>query len=214
MSHPTKTNPIPAYEKVFLHRLPNHHFINSLMMSFRITTYLSLLFALALPLILAIPHGAEFTSNGFPAMMPNNFMAQSGQDMLQADATDTHLKVGQGWYNFTFTNVHSYANRNFLFQSNVQTVLRLTDVFCAGDVFQVFDWGKFLFQTSAVNTTCDNYTPLPDVAWPSIGWSSGYYFLDPGCHNITIQVIDSPYTAGAANIRVDYEFALPSKTYH
>lgn len=183
-----------------------------------------ILLLVALNFIHAIPHEETSIQNGFPEggemIAPLSFHAlkeeamEEGLEDLAVNAKDVHLKVGAGWYNFTFTNQYSFANRNFLFQTEKQTLLRITDTFCAGDVFQVYDWGQFLLQTTPVNITCDNYTPLPDVAWPSIGWSSGYYFLDPGCHNITIQVIQSPYTAGAANIRVDYEFAHPSKTYH
>jgi hypothetical protein len=74
--------------------------------------------------------------------------------------------------------------------------LTVTDAFLRGDVFDVFDFGVDLGQTSAVPTDsgCNSSNPVACVGTNS----SRVYNLQPGLHSITIKAVASPYGSGAA----------------
>jgi hypothetical protein len=130
----------------------------------------------------------DANSNGF-----------TGEKVAVADQVE--LEVGGGWYPFIFTNAGSEGSRSFHFVTTVLTVLKVTDAYCPGDN------GVLLEITPTVLAYCENRTPLADLAYPSSGWSSSYFYLPPGDHLITTIVTLSPWTAGGAFVRVDYVLA-------
>lgn len=119
---------------------------------------------------------------------------------------DCPLKVNGGWKEFIFGKAGSFVDACFTFHTQGPSTLRITDNFCTGDIFKVYDCGKLLFETSRARfDNCSTSTTNPDYAFESALWSSGRAHLRPGHHNITIKVVKSPYGAGGANIRVDTE---------
>lgn len=79
-------------------------------------------------------------------------------------------------------------------------IIRLTDLFCTGDSFALYDNGVLLGRSIPVPPSCSSTAQDPDNAFASLGWSSFYAFAAPGDHLFTIQVVDSPYSAGGAAI--------------
>lgn len=134
----------------------------------------------------------------------NHSNGGQGEKATTTSPTTVELVIGTGWYNFTFANSGSYANNQYHYITDKKTLLKVTDVFWAGDTFAVFDNGTLLVMTDPVPASNTTYTALPDVAFSSIGWSSMYAYLPPGEHLITIITVNSPYNAGGASIRADY----------
>ena len=117
----------------------------------------------------------------------------------------TAITVGGGWTRFDFGDVGSTAGP-FTFTSAGPTVLKITDAFCAGDRFRVFDNGQLLGDTSAVFLTLCGFpgeTEDPDVANSSSYYTHGVFSLGAGSHSITIQPLASPFGSGGAFLRVD-----------
>ena len=80
--------------------------------------------------------------------------------------------------------------------------LIVTDAYLLGDVFEIFDFGVSIgaIARPTGNDSC-NDDPDPCVANPLVG--HGFFLLDPGPHQITIQLLDSPFGGGAAYFRVE-----------
>jgi hypothetical protein len=78
----------------------------------------------------------------------------------------------------------------------------VTDAFALGDRFEIFDFGTSIGATSIpANSGFCGDDPDPCVANPLA--SSGFFLLAPGPHQITMQMLASPYSAGAAYFRVE-----------
>ncbi|PJF18071.1 putative membrane protein [Paramicrosporidium saccamoebae] len=114
------------------------------------------------------------------------------------------LVLGAGWYEFDFGVAGSVPTTSYHFVTTAQMALRVTDAFYAGDQFEVYDNGVLIGTTSSVPAVDTNYTPLPDAAWGSVGWSSFLEYLEPGEHLISFKVVASPHSSGDAFIRVDF----------
>ncbi len=114
------------------------------------------------------------------------------------------LLVDGGWYPFQFGGVNTTAKDAFIFKTNGPAVLKVTDNYCAGDAFYVFDNGKYIGRTNhVVANSCRTNTTNPEVAWQDPSFSHGTFTLDPGMHKIQFTVAESPFMAGGANLRVD-----------
>ena len=112
------------------------------------------------------------------------------------------VQVGGGWERFTFGNVGS--TESFCFQSKQSMTLKITDYFCTGDKFAVYDNGVHIGDTSPTHfDECKTSTGDADFAFEHGAWSSLSYALAPGHHNVTIKVLASPYKEGYGAIRVD-----------
>ena len=82
--------------------------------------------------------------------------------------------------------------------------MTVTDAYCTGDQFEVFDNGTDIGPTSIPGTsTCTDYTTNPDTALASPKWSHGVFDLGPGSHSLTFKPIASPFGSGGAFFRVD-----------
>jgi hypothetical protein len=80
--------------------------------------------------------------------------------------------------------------------------LIVTDAFLSGDRFQIFDFGAAIGATSIPSNGGDcGDDPDPCVADPLV--SHGFFSLAPGPHKITIQMLASPFDAGAAYFRIE-----------
>ena len=101
-----------------------------------------------------------------------------------------------------------FSSSGFTFTSVGPTILRITDDFCKGDQFRIFDLETLVGDTSAVEaTTCSGPGEVsgvgPDTAFADPTYSHGSFPLGPGNHSITIQAIVSPFGGGKGYIRVD-----------
>jgi len=132
-------------------------------------------------------------------------VAQNGPTVPPAD--DPPLIVNSGWQQFSWGGPGTpFDNQGaFTLTAGVGTVLKVTDAFCKGDQFRVFDNGVQIFDTSLVpvDLACSVSIGDPDVAFADPTYSKGSIALASGVHSITIQTIINPFLSGAAFIRAD-----------
>lgn len=115
------------------------------------------------------------------------------------------LTVGGGWTGFEFGEVGSTAGP-FTFTTAGPVVLKVTDAYCAGDRFRVYDNGQLLGDTSySWMSLCEfpGRTVDPVTAFTSWYYSHGEFSLSAGSHSITIQSLASPFGPGGAFLRAD-----------
>ena len=78
---------------------------------------------------------------------------------------------------------------------------QVADAFNPGDVFDVYDFGAFVGETSP-SVQGDFIIDDPDVAFPDPTFSSGSYLVGSGDHSITIRTAAAPFDGGAAYFRL------------
>jgi hypothetical protein len=112
---------------------------------------------------------------------------------------DTGLAFGQ-WRLFVFGGAGSFTGA-FTFSSPHPVLLRVTDGFCRGDRFRVYDRGSPIFLASkvAIDPSCDDIPHVtgPFGAWQDQTYSKGRFLLQPGFHRVRIQAVSSPFGGGA-----------------
>lgn len=81
-------------------------------------------------------------------------------------------------------------------------VLIVADVFQSGDVFEMFNFGTSLGQTSAA-TQGSNCGADLTCALGNLNFSRGYFNLGPGSYSITGSMTASPFGGGAAAFRIE-----------
>lgn len=167
-------------------------------MPFRLIIALALLLmALALPSSRVSPSAFNQTPGH------NGSAVNSG-----ALAAPLAVTVGSGWQSFVWNGIGPVFNSGgpFTFSSAGTTTLKVTDAFCKGDQFAVFDFGVQIGVTTAVAAgACAGPTDVfdPDIAFNDPTYSHGVFILGPGNHSITFQVITNPFSSGGAFFRVD-----------
>ena len=115
---------------------------------------------------------------------------------------DTGLSFGQ-WRRFSAGRAGSFNIEGpFTFSSPHPVLLRVTDAFCRGDRFRVYDRGFPIFLTPkvAIDPSCDDI-PLvssPFAAWQDQSYSKGRFLLQPGFHRVRIQIVTSPFGGAGA----------------
>ncbi|MFN2608945.1 MAG: calcium-binding protein [Acidimicrobiales bacterium] len=127
-----------------------------------------------------------------------------------AVADDPPITPGSGFQSFSWPGGGTPfdAEGPFTYSAAAPSVVTVTDAFCKGDQFQVFDNGVAIGTTSSVpvDSSCGvaGTTSDPDVAVHDIGYSHESFLLPAGNHSITIQTIVNPFPGGgAAFLRVD-----------
>lgn len=80
-------------------------------------------------------------------------------------------------------------------------LLKVTDGWFSGDVFDVYDAGTWIGRTLTANLSAECLDP--DTCYRNPGMSSGEFPLVAGQHSITIVPSESRYGGGAAFFRVD-----------
>jgi len=139
---------------------------------------------------------------------------------------DPPITINAGWYAtsiavppafFWGSGPQPFANLDgegspipFTFSSGTDTILRITDDFCRGDQFKVFDGtiepvviGTTLFVPTVPCSGTGQDEQGPAAAFLDPTYSSGAFRLPAGSHAITIQVITSPFFGGRGYIRID-----------
>jgi hypothetical protein len=142
-------------------------------------------------------------------------------------AAATPISVGAGWsptgvvppaFFWTGTGPVFSSSGPFTFTSAFATVVSVTDDFCKGDRFRIFDGETSLGETPAVATgTCEGPGEVegigPDAAFADPTYSSGMFFLPPGSHSIAILVTANPFSGGRGYIRVDVLATAANDSY-
>ncbi|PJF18068.1 putative membrane protein [Paramicrosporidium saccamoebae] len=113
-------------------------------------------------------------------------------------AVDT-LVVDDEWKQFCFTTGH--APTRFEFRTTQFTFLEITDLYCKGDQFGIFDHESLLGSTGDADSNCTENGENPNDAVAG-GWSTAKFFLPTGNHNVTVLVLKNPYKEGSAAIRL------------
>jgi hypothetical protein len=101
--------------------------------------------------------------------------------------------LSSGWTDFSFGQAPSTAVQFTVNGGSHRSTLEVTDAFCQGDRFTIWDNGKNLGPTSYVsNIGCAGPNqPDPQTAFMDGGWSAGTYVLPKGTQQISIQVIQN-----------------------
>jgi hypothetical protein len=124
---------------------------------------------------------------------------------VQASSAAQAIPFG-AWLHFEVGRTGSTTGA-FTFFSGTPVLLRVTDAYCRGDEFRVFDRGFALFNTSIVATDprCDDEPEAMTggTAWRDPSYSKGRFLLQPGSHSVKIRITDSPFGAAGAFLRID-----------
>ena len=91
----------------------------------------------------------------------------------------------------------------FTFTSPTTTLLNVTDDFCPGDQFRVYDFGVLIGDTPpvAISYSCPELGPAAASITPT--YSHRTFVVGPGSHSLTFQTITNPFGGGRAYFRVD-----------
>jgi hypothetical protein len=125
------------------------------------------------------------------------------------------VKVDGGWYAFCFGAAvgspatagcrslpeELMAGNTFMWESQVPTLLKVTDAARYGDMFDVYI-NQTLHKTSIVSTK-DGFIHDPDLAFADPGYSKGSWVLDAGNYSVDIYVNNSAYEGGGAYLEVE-----------
>lgn len=148
------------------------------------------------------------------AQGPDGAKENSGLDrpdmVLQAVVP---LMISHDWFAtaavppaFFFGPDETFSPNEFTFNAPAKVILNVTDAFCKGDRFQVFDNGGLtVIGTTSVpvdeSPDCSSEVD-PEAAFGDATYSSGSFLLEPGPHHIKIKVVDSPFGTGQGYIAV------------
>ena len=118
------------------------------------------------------------------------------------------LSVDGGWYRFRFNHVNQSANTKFHFTTHDLTIITITDCFCEGDGFTVYDNRLEILDAHSncgvKNTTeCRYFQRNPEYCLKSHHFCSRSGFLLPGFHDLVVRTMNSPYLAGTAFIKLE-----------
>ena len=94
-------------------------------------------------------------------------------------------------------------NAPWTFTSALPVFFTVVDAFEKGDVFQIFDFGSPVGQTTAVAVDASGSISDPAITITDPTYSRGFFALFAGNHSITIQPTVSPFDGGAAYFRAD-----------
>lgn len=137
------------------------------------------------------------------------------------------IAVGGSWYEFAFGPVGSFATNGtgtapssggnsvyaddppWTFAAGADgAYLTVTDAFLQGDAFTIFDNAVLVGSTPLVAQGPGGVSdPAITVLDPT--WSHAAFWLAPGPHSITIQMLASPYGSGAGFFRADNVIPAP-----
>lgn len=125
------------------------------------------------------------------------------------------MKPCDKWDKFIFGNQGDYSYNRYHIRNKSSLALRLTDAFCRGDEFIVYDWNKRLgvvrmpYDKSLNHDEehdrrhlCKRAETDPQKAWDCGRYASRQFILKPGHHRITIKSLSSPIGAGYGFIKL------------
>ncbi|MFV0477557.1 MAG: PEP-CTERM sorting domain-containing protein [Parahaliea sp.] len=142
------------------------------------------------------------TISGFALFVAAFFSGNSMAGILVPNA---------GWTSFCFDGVGSGAYECGLMPGSIgnsielevteETELQITDVFSAGDIFEVYIDSMLAFTSSTVADDQTLFELDPELTFASAYFSSGSILLSAGIYSIDIFVASSPYLAGGGYLR-------------
>ncbi len=140
--------------------------------------------------------------------------------LVPAFASAGPITPDAGWYGFCFDGAAGSGaeagctnegvgttGNSFTFDLLLPGLLKVTDAFLIGDIFDVFINSAFAFTTSTPGT--GDTTGNPDLAFDSGNYSAGSTLLAAGSYSVDIFVNDSPFDGGAGYITVESQQAAP-----
>lgn len=158
-----------------------------------------------------VPSNVQTNTIKFPIMNEYCLDDDSSTTLLSIDGTLVPMMADAGWYTVTYGSQYSYADQIFVLNLRKTSIVQLTACFCFGNVFQAYDNGKAILLTdhctwpapTAEDCVDETRETDPQACVDSANFCDGAAILEPGYHNISIGVLQSPWGAGAAYIRVD-----------
>ena len=101
-------------------------------------------------------------------------LPNSADESEAIDGTFPYLPVNDGWVKFPFGNVGSVTP--IVFELLCSGRMNITDLYCSGDQFAIYDNGVFLGNTSdPVFNNCSSNSSSPDFTQNSPDWSHGSF---------------------------------------
>jgi hypothetical protein len=136
---------------------------------------------------------------------PISAQNNSGGAEPPAGATEA-LVIGGGWQDFNWSGpaIPGTASPEFTFEGSA--CVSLTDAFCSGDQFTLYDDGSAVGSTDFPgDTACEPNIADPDEAFSNPRFSNGTFFLGEGSHTLLVSVVLNPFApgSGAGYIRAD-----------
>jgi hypothetical protein len=131
----------------------------------------------------------------------NGVRATSGRSIAARSA----VEFGR-WNDFYWGGPGSVASpRRIRFATEGAVVFTLTDVFCTGDRFDVYDGVELLGHTTRpASTNCNaDWRGSPNKALVDPNFSHARYALAAGSHAIQIVATRSPWGGGGGSYRID-----------
>lgn len=145
-----------------------------------------------------------------PPTSPDN-----GYNAIVTFATSA-LQPDGDWVSFTWKDMDDGAivfdkEGPFEFYSDTPVTLRVTDDFCRGDQFRIYDNGVEVGETFWTEPYAESCHAMgADNAFAFASMASAIFQLGPGDHSIRIEVIDNPWNSGRAYLRVYTEQPMPT----
>lgn len=125
---------------------------------------------------------------------------------------DVDLEPCDQWDKFIFGNQGDFSHIRYHIRNETPLALRLTDAFCLGDEFIVYDWNKRLgvvrmpydksLNHHGPRHLCKRPEADPQKAWDCGRFASRQFMLRPGRHRITIKSLSSPIGAGYGFVKL------------
>lgn len=133
-----------------------------------------------------------------------NFDREDNSEHKEHREEIVYLKPDGQWHKFIFGKAGTEVEQRFVFTLRNKAFLDITDYYCPGDSFRVYDNGVCIGRTPLKRANeCKDKTLDPQVAFKSDKWSHRSFELGKGKHIITIKVVRSPYCGGAGAIRLN-----------
>lgn len=124
------------------------------------------------------------------------------------------LEVDSGWQPFKFGNYSQEVSDKFRFDLTKRGYVWVTDAYCKGDSFLVFDKGKVIGETLDVaEDGCKTNATDPTDAIQNGGFGHFQVNLTKGNHLLSFVVKNSPFLAGEGFVRLDSEYKVPGQYY-
>lgn len=111
---------------------------------------------------------------------------------------------------FHFTTSYGWAYESFRFTSAMSTFLFVWDCFCAGDAFRIYDNGVAILDVNPDPNDFDDCNIRID--YPLFCFEAALFgqqlfagnstILPPGEHNLTIAILESPFSSGSAFLTI------------
>lgn len=124
-------------------------------------------------------------------------------------------KSSDSWTEFLFGNEGDMSVDRFIIDLDCPAWLRITDAYCPGDEFEVFDWGRPIGKVrlhtfdNEWSGLCEGPIKCPWKAFESCRFAHRQFKLAPGRHRITIKTLSSPIGAGHGFVQL-----IPAKRHH